>query len=579
MRIVRSSEQIPKPRREPLRVRLLSGAASVVLIGCSTLPVVPSVAVADGHEDTRSQLMFNIMIGELAGRRGQLNVATEAYMSAAELSDDQRVAERATQLAVWGRRWDDAEMVGNRWVSLAPENAEAHEMLAQIYLQTGQVNRATVALSKFITYSADSKTAIDEVVLTLMREADRARSLEIMASLASKHSGEIEIIVAQARMALSMGAREDALRHAQAALVLDPNNGSALLLKAQALGAMGKPEEGIADIRKALDGDEPNIELRLGFAQLLVDAGRHDDASEQLEILYQQAGNTNPDLLLNIGLLAVESKRSDAAIRYLEALLSTGEHSDQAHFYLGRIRDQQQEYATAIEHYSEVRDENLYIPAQLRSAELYGLIGELDVGRQRINSLKNVISNQAVLPQIITTEARMLQDAGDGAEAINILSEGLASFPDSGELLYSRALTADANNDSEMLRSDLGRLIEVEPDNAHAMNALGYHLADNDLELERAIELIERAHQLIPNDAAIIDSMGWVRYKAGDNAAALEFLKQAYELLPDPEIAAHLGEVMWVSGDKDEARELWNKALVESPEHPKLKQAMERFIQ
>ncbi len=583
MQIVRSSQQIPKSRREPLRVGLLSGLASAVLIACSSLPLVPSIAVADGHQDTRSQLMFNIMIGELAGRRGQLNVATEAYMSAAEISDDQRVAERATQLAVWGRRWGDAEMVGNRWLSLAPESAEAHEMLAQVYLQTDQANRATEALSSFIKHSSDSKTAIDEVVLTLMRDADRARSLDIMANLASKHSGEVEIIVAQARMALSMattmGAREDALKHAQAALAIDPNNGGALLVKAQALGAMGKPEEGIVDIRKALEGDEPNVELRLGFAQLLVDAGRHDDASEQLDILYQQAGSTNPDLLLNIGLLALESKRSEAAIRYLEALLGTGEHTDQAHFYLARLRDQQQEYAIAIEHYSEVRDENLYIPAQLRSAELYGLIGELDTGRQRIQALKNVITNQALLPQVITTEARMLQDADDGAEAINILSEGLLSFPDSGELLYARALTADANNDSAMLRSDLSRLIEVEPDNAHAMNALGYHLADNNIELERATVLIERAHQLIPNDAAIMDSLGWVRYKTGDHAAALDYLKQAYELLPDPEIAAHLGEVMWILGDQDEAQELWNKALVESPEHPKLKQAMERFIQ
>ncbi len=574
MRIVRSSEQIAKP----LRGGLLTGAVSIVLVVCSSL-IAPSLAVADNHVDTRGQVMFNILIGELAGRRGQLNVATDAYMTAAELTDDSRVAERATQLAVWGRRWGDAEMVGNRWLSLAPENADANQLLAQIYLETNQTNRATEALSRFITHSPDSKTAIDEVVLTLMREADRARSLAIMENLANKHSDEIEIKVAQARMALSLGEREEALKQANAALVLDPNNGSALLVKAQALGAMGKPEEGIAAIRKALDADEPNLELRLGFAQLLVDAGRHDDASEQLEVIYQQAGTTNPDLLLNIGLLALESKRSDAAIRYLEALLTTGEHTDQAHFYLGRISDQQQEYANAIQHYSEVRDENLYIPAQLRSAELFGIIGELDEGRKRIQSLKNVISNQAVLPQVITTEARMLQDAGDGQEAINILSAGLKDFPDSGELLYSRALTADANNDSAMLRSDLTRLIEIEPDNAHAMNALGYHLADNDIELERAVQLIERAHQLIPNDAAIIDSMGWVQYKIGDNDAALKYLKQAYELLPDPEIAAHLGEVMWVTGAQDEARELWNKALVESPEHAKLKQAMERFIQ
>jgi len=580
MPIVRSRK--PKTQ-QALSARLRSACVSFVLVAGSYLPFTPSFAqadnLADHYWDMRSELMFDILIGELAGRRGQLDVATESYMRAAQLSDDSRVAERATQLAVWGRRWDDAEMVGNRWVSLSPKNVDAHKLLAQVYLQSNQVNRATRALSSFIEYSTDSKTAIDEVVLTLMREADRARSLQIMQSLAAKHPAEIEILVAQARMALSMNDREGALMHADAALKLDPNNGSALLVKAQSLGSMGKPEEGIAQIRAALNNDEPNIELRLGFAQLLVDAGRHDEASEQLEILFQQTGSTNPDLLLNIGLLALESRRSEAAVRYLETLLGTGEHNDQAHFYLGRLYDQQQKYRIAIQHYLEVRDENLYIPAQLRAAELYGTVGEIDLGRQRIQALKNVINVPSVLPQVIATEARMVQDSGDGAEAIAILSEGLKDFPDSGELLYARALTADENNNPGMLRSDLGRLIEIEPDNAHAMNALGYHLADNDLEIERAVKLIERAFELIPNDAAIMDSMGWVRYKQGDNQAALEFLSRAYELLPDPEIAAHLGEVMWVSGDQQAARVLWDKALLEAPDHPKLVKAMERFIQ
>ena len=575
MRIVRSTQY----RAKSLRKRMFSGVTGALLMGCIALPVMPTAAVAQSLPDDRGQLMFDILIGELAGRRGQLDVATDSYLRAAYRSDDQRVAKRATQLAVWGRRWADAQEIGNRWLTLAPESTEPHELLAQVYLQTNQTEQATTALSRFITLNDDKKTAIDEVVLTLMREADRARALKILSDLSAQHTNQIEIIIAQARMALSMGAREDALEGAQAALELDAQNGSALLLKAQALGSMGKPGEGFDDIRAALEKDNLNIELRLGFAQLLVDAGRHADASEQLEILFQQTGDSQPELLLSMGLLALESKRSDAAIRYLEALLAVDQQNDQAHFYLGRIRDEQQEYAEAIKHYEQVRAENLYFPSQLRSAELHASMGELEVGRERLQALKRVATNKELHPQIITTEARMVKQSGDVGAAIVVLSDGLKRFPDSGELLYARALTAEANNDPDMLRRDFNTLIEVDPENAHAMNALGYHLADNNIELERARDLLERAYALIPDDAAIMDSLGWLRYRQGDSNAALELLQKAYDLLPDPEIAAHLGEVLWTLGDQLAARKLWDKAILDAPDHTKLKQAIERFVQ
>lgn len=575
MRIVRSTQHKAKSRCD----RLLAGVASAALISLFTLLLTPSMAQAQAHPNERSQLMFDILIGELAGRRGQLDVATDSYLRAAYQSDDQRVAKRATQLAVWGRRWVDAEEIGNRWLLLAPQSSEPHELLAQIYLQTNQTEKATTSLSRLITLSDDKKTTIDEVVLTLMRESDRARALKILSALSTQHTDQIEIIIAQARMALSTGAREDALEGAQAALELDPNNGSALLLKAQALGSMGKPGEGFDDIRAALEKDALNIELRLGFAQLLVDAGRHADASEQLEILFQQTGDSQPELLLSMGLLALESKRSDAAIRYLEALLAVDQQNDQAHFYLGRIRDEQKEYAEAIKHYERVRVENLYFPSQLRSAELHASIGDLEKGRERLQSLKRVATNQELHPQIIATEARMVKQSGDVPAAIDVLSEGLKRFPTSGELLYARALTAEANNDPEMLRRDLNTLISVDPENAHAMNALGYHLADNNIELDRARELLERANELIPDDAAIMDSLGWLRYRQGEFDAALELLQKAYDLLPDPEIAAHLGEVLWTLGDQLAARKLWDKAILDAPDHIKLKQAIERFVQ
>jgi Flp pilus assembly protein TadD len=208
---------------------------------------------------------------------------------------------------------------------------------------------------------------------------------------------------------------------------------------------------------------------------------------------------------------------------------------------------------------------------------LVGISGDVEQGRERLRSMASSLEDQAMRPRLITAESRMLQTAGQANEAVLVLTEGLAEIPDNEDLLYARALAANAADDINLMMADLNRLIEKDPDNAHALNALGYHLADSNVELDRAEELLVKANQLLPDDPAIMDSLGWLRYRQGRFDEAITLLKAAYAMFPDAEIAAHLGEALWLNGNEQEARKLIEEALVESPDDERLIQVMKQY--
>lgn len=560
--------------------QVLSSVLPVLLLGCSTVPMAPGIAKADDQPgETDGQLMYELMIAELAGRRGYLDVATKGYLQAAERTDDPRVSARATQLSVFSQQWENAEKAARRWLQLEPDATEPHELLAQVMLRQKKPKRAEEEFAALIqANSGDPGAVLAEIYVLLLREPDAGNALITMRGLADRYPQEVEAHLGVARLLLGQNSRADALVAVDAALAVDAANNDALLIKAQVLSAMGNSAAGFDELRAALDKDAANVNLRLGYAQLLVDAGRFKEAATELDMLFEMAPD-NSDVLLTIGLLALDSKRMDAASRYLSQLLETGEHADQAHFYLARISDQQKEFKQAIEHYEQVMPGDMFLTAQIRSAELYGAAGDIETGIERLHELATTLPDPSLQPQLLTAEGRMLQEAGRGRDAVQVLSSGLEQFPDNGDLLMARALAAQQAGDTDMLQADLAQLIDAQPDNAMALNALGYFLADEDLRLEEAEGYLEKATDLEPNDAAIMDSLGWLRYRQGKNTAAIKLLQEAYRLYPDGEIAAHLGELLWVSGDQAGARLLWEEALVESPDHDLLKAVVKRFTE
>ncbi len=570
--------------------KMVSGMlVPAILIGCAAGPMVAKTASAQDQKplreaprnsvDERSQLMYELMIAELAGRRGYLDVATEGYLSASKRTSDSRIAERATKLAVWGEQWELAKEAADRWLELEPDSSEAGELLAQILMRSDQPEGAALDQFASLVESAEDRgLVLNDIYVLMSREPDRPAALATLKGLQSRFPEEMEAHLGVARFLLQQNDRDAALVVVEQALEINAGHGEALLMRAQILAEQGKPAEGLSEIKNALDEDTDNLNLRIGYARLLAGAGRYTEASKELEFVFDNA-NGDSKVLLSIGLLALDSKRTDAAKRYLEALLDTGDHRDQAHYYLARIDDQQQAFAEAIEHYENVGEGELYLSSQLRSAELYAASGQLDVGIERVRSLSSLLPDPSMQPMLITTESRMLQDAGRDSDAVGVLSEGLEKFPMNGDLLYARALASDRTGDTETLMSDLNTLISAEPENASALNALGYFLADENIRLDEAEVHLEKAMSLRPDDPAIMDSLGWLRFRQGDSEAAKKLLERAYELLPDGEIAAHLGEVLWVSGDKSAARSVWDKALLDSPEHDKLNNTVERLTQ
>lgn len=575
---------------------LASGALPIVLLGCSAMPMTPQLVHADqqtpspkqaevtpeaqqknkARQET-GQLMYELMIAELAGRRGYLDVAMAGYLRAAEKTEDPRVADRATRLAAFARQWSDAEGAAQRWLTLDPDSSEAHEILAQSLLKQKKTDEAVTALEQLVSVADNRPRALQGIQSLLQHETADADVVAIMQTLADSYPDEIEAQLGVARLAFGENNREVALQAIESALKVDSRNGDALLINAQILSAMGQPEEGLGKLKAALAEDGGNTTLRLGYAQMLVASDRFDAASKELDTLAEQASD-DADVLLTISLLALDAKRTDAAERYLTSLLETGEQQDQAYYYLARIADQQQKFTEAIPLYDSVRSGELYLIAQMRGAELLAVTGELEQGRERLHQLANVISDTSMMPALLTTEGRMLQEAGRFTDAVQVLSDGLKELPDNGELLYARALAAGSAGSHKMLEDDLAQLIELEPNSAKALNALGYHLAEKDQRLDEAADYLERASKLKPKDPAIMDSLGWLRYRQGDFASAIALLREAYELFPDGEIAAHLGEVLWSDGDQLAAKEIWQKALGESPDDEVLQRVVQKFV-
>ena len=576
-----------KPRQ------VFSAVLPFVLIGCTAVPMAPTLALAQTAEQTPapalaltpgigdssdSQLMFELMIAELAGRRGQLDVAMTGYIRAADRTTDPRVAERASRLAVYGRQWPEAERMARRWLTLEPDAIEARESLAQVLLRQEKTIEAIAELKYVLENTDDRAKSTQQLLGDLQRDSNTEQGVNVLEALGREFPDDAQFPLGVARLRLGENNREAALQAIDQAMALEPGLSQVVLLRAQILNALGRPAEGFATVESALADDPDNRDMRLGYAQLMVEAGRYDDVGAELEKVYA-AADGDGEVLLTISLLALDSRRIDAADRYLQSLLETGEFPDQANFYLARIRDQQQEFAEAIEFYEAVGNSELGITAQIRAAELLSVTGDLEGGRDKLQMLAAAIPDLSIQPRIITAESRILQEAGESEEAVKVLTEGLTRFPDNAEILYARALAADRVGDTDMLETDLTRLIQMEPDNAHALNALGYHLADANIRLEEAEDYLEKAVQLAPNDAAIMDSLGWLRYRQGNYKEAAELLRTAYALFPDGEIAAHLGEVLWVDGREPEAKEVWEKGLAVAPDHEKILQVMQKFIE
>lgn len=539
------------------------------LMACSAMSPKPlnfpiSQASATGLGDERSELMYQLLVGELAGRRGDLPLALNSYLEAAEQSDDPRVAERATQLAIYAQQWEVALRAGERWLQLDPQSADANRLMATVHLRNGNTEASAQAFLQVLadTPADQREKAIKQIVALLARESQRGSASHVLAKLSDAYPDDLTLWLARGRHALKQGENEQALDHLAKARAVDPDSGDAVLLYSQSLLNLDRAEDGRAVLEGFLASHPEDINVQTGLARLMVQmpSVSSEALAKQLSVVGRLA-NDKPVILFGMGLLAYERGLYDESRAYLQRTIDLEHRVSDSHYFLASVEDAARRYAEAIQHYDQVTDGDNVLSARLRSVELMGEVGELEQGSKRLERLRLNFAGQIAPEQAVLAESSMYRHAGQMQKAYDILSGGLEEEPANVRLLYARALLAERIGNESVFEQDLNKVLAIEPENGQAMNALGYFFADRNIRLAEAEKLLTSAYKLLPDDAAVVDSMGWLLFRRGDYQGALGYLRKAYQMLPDPEIAAHLGEVLWVSGKREQAESIWNDAL------------------
>ena len=520
-------------------------------------------------------IMFKLMMAEVALQRGQAEVAIPALLELARETRDPRVAQRATE-AAWNAKYPDMAIeAAGIWLKAEPRNARARQVLAAMLASQQKLDAARGHFEQWLS-SDPSRVpqSFLELSTMLSRNADRKAVLELMSSLAKPYPNVPEARLAVAQAAWNAGNEQMALDESAAALKLKPDLEIAALFHAQALQKRSN-DEAMAFLAGYVKAHPSAKDARLNYARLLVTSKRYAEARKQFEALLEQFPQ-NGDVTMAVALLAIQAGDYDAAETQLKRSLEHGYgEPDIARVYLGQIAEERKRFDEAMKWYSQVQRGEHFLGAQTRIAGVLSKQGRLPDARKHLQQMAAQNPEQRI--PLTQAEAQLLRDAGAYQDAFDLLVSALAKSPDNPELLYEHAMAAEKIDRIDILEASLRKLMQLKPDNADAYNALGYTLADRNQRLPEAHQLIEKALKLSPENAYIIDSMGWVLFRMGRTAEALEHLKRAYSMRPDAEIAAHLGEVLWAAGQQDEARKVWLQALKEHDKNEALQSTVKRL--
>ena len=519
-------------------------------------------------------ILFKILLAEIAGQRGKIDVAVDNYLDLAKSTRDPLVIERATRISVYARDNESAYEAASLWVEVDPKNPDAHQVLTVMTLREGNTDQALRHIEIILE---SSKGQFDQklwmIANFLGREDDQAAVLLLMERLMESHMDDAEAMFAFAHVTARMGDMERSQDLLERVLELRPENDAAAMTYLALLQKKGESYKALEWIESALKDKKDDFNMRMAYARLLTEVKRFDDARRQFEILSAQAPN-NVDVLYALGLLYLQTNRLDDAEKYFIRLTGLKKRVFDSNYYLARIAEERDELSKASDLYQGVHGGENYLDARIRLSLILAKQGDVDKALTNIRSIqKNKGVNRLIL---IQAEGEILINAKRYQEAMDFFN-GAIKEQSHADILYSRAMLAEKMGRMDLLETDLRTILEEDADNATALNALGYTLADRTERYEEAYGYIKRAYELSPTDFYILDSMGWVLYRLGRLDEAIKYLQKALELRNDPEIAAHLGEVLWVMGDKQKAKEIWDTALEDTPTDDRLLDVIKRF--
>jgi tetratricopeptide (TPR) repeat protein len=527
-------------------------------------------------------LLYQLMKAELDFRKGDWQGPYLTMLSLAQQTKDPRLARRAAEMAMAARQADDALAAVRMWRQLDPSSEEASQYyLGLVVLSDNLAEAEPIFQSRLEHAPAEARGLLMfQMQQLLARAKDKEQADAMLERLIAPYASTMEAHVVLSQAAFARGDKAAAQREAEAALALKPDSEIAVLTLAQAVEDEGK----IAGMLASFLASHPNAhEVRSARARVLVNQKQYAEARQEFLVLLK-AKPEDPGTLYELGVLSTQLNDSPGAeqyfTRFVDQLAKNPDDErdpSRAMLVLSQLAEERGDEKAALQWLDKIPDDDpkVVFSTQLRRAQLVAKGGDLAGARKLLGTLKpEAAADQA---QLVATEAGILRDAGKVEEAYQLMAGAARRFPDNTDLLYDFALLAEKAGHMDVMETTLRQVMTQAPDNHHAYNALGYSLAERNIRLQEAFALIDKAMKMAPGDPFIMDSMGWVQYRLGNLNEAEIQLRRAYALRNDPEIAVHLGEVLWHKGEKAAAQKLWREARAKDPHNDALRATLARL--
>jgi tetratricopeptide (TPR) repeat protein len=534
----------------------------------STASVKPKITEAN------AEFVYKYLLGEIAGQRGELSLASQLFYDLAKQTQDARLAERAARAAAYARQPALALQASTLWSKLDPDSVEAQQAASQLLIASGNLTAAKPQLEKLLAQEDKRADGFMSINALLAGQKDKKEVLALVKDLAKPYP-----TLPEAHFAIAQSAyfAEDA-NLAKAELAIADKYRPGWEPSAQMQGQMlfkVSPDQALSFYKAFLAKYPAANNVRMTYAKTLVSQKKYKEAKPEFTTLVERS-KYDPEISTVVGLLSLESKDYQLADQYLEQALRNGyKDPDQLHLYLGHSAESQNDDKSALMWYDKIQAGDHFLEGRLSAASIIAKTQNVDAAITMLDEVNDLTDDQQIA--VIQTEAALLNQAKRSQDAFDLLEKSMTNFPTSPELIYDFAMTAERIQKFDVMENALYKLIKIKPDFAPAYNALGYSFADRNIKLNEAKTLIETAIKLSPGDSYILDSLGWVYYRMGDYENAVSSLRKAYEIKADPEIAAHLGEVLWNQGQQAEAKKIWERALKEFPENPVLVATTKKF--
>jgi tetratricopeptide (TPR) repeat protein len=522
------------------------------------------------------EILFTLLTAELAGQRGQYDIALDGYIEVAKRTQDAKFSERAVMIAMYVKNSNKTKEALGLWLRQDPKNLSARKIAALLALRSGNKLEATEHLNAMLIYDATGfESALLELAGVIQKEGRVDIIYDVLDELSKQHKDNAEIYFIQSLLALQKKDKNLAETKIQQTLRLKPDWEKAVILQAQIAVFGGDFNKAKLLLSDASDKYPNNSKINRMLAQILIKTGGYKEAIE----LYKKIILADPkdfESQFAEGLVYLQLDQDQQAEDVFKKMLEQPDWRYQACFYLGKLEEKQGNEKKALSWFDQVTEGPFAFDASVSAISLLQKEKHLEEAGSRLSLLQMKFPRQKL--QLVLVQAELYNQQKKYDEAISTLSNALTDFPNQKELLYTRALILERINKLDLAEIDLKKILAIDPNNFEALNALGYTLLNNSGRYVEAEKLLQKALDLEPNEAVIIDSFGWLQFKLGHLDQALKYLQQAYERQPENEIAAHLAEVLWVLDRKDEARKVFERAIKGSPDDEYLQDFKKRIL-